>query len=404
LRRITSTVLYAPRRPSLGSLACLSLSCLNLACLNLACATGSEDSNNMSGLSAGNQTESSSGGTDTSGNMSGSGSGSNSNGTTTAPTNSSDPTSETDPTNPTEDTDDTTEPGCIDGDGDGYGENCGLGSDCDDDDFNNYTDEGCANCIDLDADDVWTGCDQYDDVKPGPDCDDDNESVGLGDAVELCNGLAENCAGEIDPLPPEEMCPAEGDPPNVTSWACIPPEPGVDGCTINGCDDQWFDVNTLADDGCECQGTDRTKSLAGCGDAAPGALGSISEGGSAADLVVGAIPTVASGGDWYSVEFPQGTRPTSGIIKVSFAQNENEDYRFEAFRECGQEPWAGNLAKDFGAGAPPALEWWFQDTGPSNSNYSNTVTWPTKAYIRVFRTQNDNSCSKYQLKVERAND
>ena len=381
----------------------LNLSSLALTfglALCLACATGEGNSNNMSGLSAGDQTS----GTTSSGNSS-SGSNSNTSNTSNASettTNSSDPTTgpTTDPTEST--TDDTTEPGCIDGDGDGYGENCGQGADCDDDDFNNYTDEGCANCMDTDADDIWAGCDQYDENKPGPDCDDNNNNVGLGDAVEICNGLAENCAGEVDPLPPDEMCPTAGDPPNVTSWLCEPPEPGADGCKVGSCAEQWFDVNALADDGCECQGTDRTKSIDSCGDAMAGKIGSVNEGQSLDNLVVGTIPNTSSA-DWYWIEFPQGSRPTSGIIKVTFAQNEGSDYRFEVFRGCGQDPWAGGLADQFGAGAPPALEWWFRDTVSANANYSNNIAWPSKVYVRVFRTQNDNSCSKYQLKVERAN-
>lgn len=386
----------------------LSLSSFGLTlslALGLACATGQGDSNNMSGLSAGDQTSGTSGSGGSSSGNSGSGSDSNTSNTSNSSetsTNSSDPTTgpTTDATGST--TDDTTEPGCIDGDGDGYGENCSQGPDCDDADFNNYTDEGCANCMDVDLDDIWAGCDQYDENKPGPDCDDNNNNVGLGDEVEICNGLAENCAGEVDPLPPDEMCPSAGDPPNVTSWLCEPPEPGTDGCKVGSCAEQWFDVNALADDGCECQGTDRTKSIDSCGDAMAGKIGSVTEGQTLDNLVVGTIPST-SGADWYWIEFPQGPRPTSGIIKVTFAQNEGSDYRFEVFRACGQDPWAGGLADQFGAGAPPALEWWFRDNVAPNAKYSNNIAWPSKVYVRVFRTQNDNSCSKYQLKVERAN-
>jgi len=404
LRRYHSTVLHSLARPALV---------LALATFGVACATG-EDDTGGSGLSAGNQSGGGSG-TDTSGDVSGSGSTSNSSNSGNSSETSTDPTAPTDPTDPTDTTDptasttdDTSGPGCIDGDGDGYGENCDLGPDCDDDDYNNYSDEGCANCMDADADTIWAGCDQYDEEKQGPDCDDDNDAVGLGDAVELCNGIAENCAGEIDPLPPEEMCPSAGDPPNVSSWVCEPPEPGVDGCKINGCDEQFFDVNASAEDGCECQGTDRTKSIDSCGDAAPGVLGTIAEGAVAQNLVVGVIPTLDNGKgngaeDWYSVEFPQGTRPTSGTIKVSFAQNENSDYRFEAYRDCNGAAWEGDLASSCDDD-PPTVEWTFDDTGPANAKYSNKVTWPSKVYLRVFRIQSDNSCSKYQLKVERLND
>ena len=413
MRRHTNTAHRSLARVGLG---------LVVASLGLACATGETDSNNMSSFSAGNQTESgtdSTAGTDgtDSGNSdsdSGSGSNSDSNGTTTNSTNSTmSSESDSSDSNPTSTTDPTTGPGCIDMDGDGYGENCGLGPDCNDDDYNNYTEEGCANCVDMDADDIWTGCDQYDENKQGPDCDDNNESVGLDDAVEICNGLSENCAGEVDPLPPDDMCPTQGDPPNVVSWLCEPPAPGEDGCVVGSCDEQWFDVNGDGTDGCECQGTDRTKSIEVCGDSMAGSFGTVAEGATLDNLVVGTIPALDNGvgngaEDWYWVEFPEqmanGTRPNAGINKIYFAQNDGSDYRFELYRECGGDAWAGSLAKEFGDGAPPALEWWFQDSQAYNAKYSNQVTWPGKVYVRVFRVQNDNTCSSYQLKVERAND
>ncbi|MCB9705390.1 MAG: hypothetical protein H6711_26185 [Myxococcales bacterium] len=367
----------------------------------------------MSGLSAGNQTDSATDGTDSATDGSSGGGGSDSMGTTTGATsNTSNTTNTSNSTttgNTTNTTDETTGAGCIDNDGDGYGEGCGLGSDCNDDDFNNYTPDGCANCMDVDADDVWAGCDQYDENKQGPDCDDNNDQVGLGDAVELCNGLAENCAGEVDPLPPDEMCPTNGDPPNVTSWLCEPPAPGEDGCKVGSCSDQFFDVNGVADDGCECQGTDYSKAIDSCGDAMNGKIGTVGEGVTVDNLVVGVIPKLDNGvgsgaEDWYWVEFPDTGRPAGGAITVNFAVNEGSDYRFEVFRACGQDPWANSLATQYGAGAPPALEWTFEDTNTANAMYSNTVLWPTKAYIRVFRVQNDNSCSKYQLKVARTNE
>jgi len=37
-------------------------------------------------------------------------------------------------------------------------------------------------CADKDGDNFWAGCDQYGEVKPGPDCDDNNDKVGAGDA------------------------------------------------------------------------------------------------------------------------------------------------------------------------------------------------------------------------------
>jgi hypothetical protein len=352
-------------------------------------------------------------------------------------------------------------PDCLDLDQDGYGENCDLGPDCNDDDFNNHTvdgcancsdsdgdnqwvgcdtfdeskpgpdcddndfnvfsDAGCANCVDGDNDGAWVGCDQYGDQKPGPDCDDANGNVGLGDEQEVCNGLAENCAGEIDNAPPDEMCPAEGvDAPNVApmnGWVCNPPAPGVDGCEIGACVEQFFNLDDMVANGCECEGTSRTESLGACSDAPQGKLGNpVLEGTQLNDLVLGTIPLLDNGigagaEDWYWIEFPEagnpGTRPETGSIRIDFALNQGTDYRFQVFRGCNAVPFDNGLATQFGAGAPPTQQWWFFDNHaepvdmPVPAQYSNTVAWPEKVYIRVFRVQNDGVCNDYRLNIQR---
>lgn len=147
---------------------------------------------------------------------------------------------------------------CEDADVDGYWVGCDSfdqdrpGPDCNDDDFNVFSEGGCANCTDDDNDGHWIGCDQYSDQKPGPDCDDANPEVGDGDEVpELCNGLSEACGG-VDDDPPEEMC-AIHDAPNVASWACNPPAPGVDGCEILSCVEGYWDLDGEVANGCESE-------------------------------------------------------------------------------------------------------------------------------------------------------
>ncbi len=413
------------------------------------------------------------------------GSDSSSSDTTTNPTTegpTTDPTSDSETTDTTSDSDsDTTETDatetdattsldCLDGDVDGYGENCENGPDCDDnnpyvwaeescatcvdgdmdgswvgcdtypdafpepdacdDDANNYTMDGCANCVDNDSDDFWVDCDVYDDNKSGPDCDDNNAGVGADDAVELCDGLAQNCAGEIDPLPADEMCP----PPNsqspygenvnpIDGWVCDVEQVGQDGCKINACLEQYFDIDQDPGNGCECEGTSRNFSLAECSDDIPGYLGVVGEGQEIAgeDLVLGVIPQMDNGKgagreDWYWVEFPEnngGVRPTNGQIEISFNVNEGPgmgDYRFEVYRDCEAVAWSQNLGVN--QTNPPALEWWFYDVygsqdinpGPApmfDSIYTANVAWPNKVYVRVFRVNSPNTCSAYRLRVRR---
>jgi len=307
---------------------------------------------------------------------------------------------------------------CADMDGDGQWVGCDIfdenkpGPDCDDLDFNVFSDEGCANCVDGDNDGVWVGCDQYGDEKPGPDCDDGNANVGLGDQVEICNGLAENCAGEVDNAPPNEMCPPEGvDAPNVdpmNGWDCDPPAPGQDGCVIVGCVEQYFDLDDAVNNGCECEGTPRTDSLAACSDAPQGYLGAVGEGEQLADLVVGTVPRIDNGigsgrEDWFSVDFPEndavGVRPNTGQVEVDFAMNQGNDYRFQVYRSCNGNAWAGSLAENLNANSVDN-EWWFYDDHQFGSPVNNAA-WPNTVYIRVFRVQNDNTCNNYQLEVRR---
>lgn len=324
------------------------------------------------------------------------------------------------PTSDTEDPDPTgnPDPDCQDVDQDGYGVDCPLGPDCDDEDFNNHTPEGCANCKDADTDDWWVGCDQYGEDKPGPDCDDGNPDVGGMDAKELCNGKAENCAGEIDPLPADQMCPTAGNGDHVAGvggWKCNPVSPGEDGCEVAACELGFFDADKDPNNGCECTGTDRTKSLDTCGDGPAGYKGKIAEGGMIG-MIQGVVPFIDNGPgmgleDWYSVDFPeamaQGIRPNAGNIVISFANNPgdpaNPDYRIEVFRACNGAAFDMSLATQFGPGAPPAREWSFFDNHPNPGNpmYKNDVVWPERVYVRVIRVNNSGTCGQYTLQISR---
>ncbi len=332
-------------------------------------------------------------------------------------TNTTPGSSDTEPVDPTENPD----PDCVDNDDDGFGMNCQLGEDCDDADYNNHSPDGCANCVDKDGDNYWVGCDQYGEAKPGPDCDDNNDKVGAMDSDELCDGIAQNCAGEIDPLPPEDMCPTTGDAPNVApvgGWQCNAVAPGGDGCEIATCTSGFYDANKTPGDGCECVGTDRNKSLEACSDDPKGALAAVAEGG-VVPPIKGVIAFVDNGPgnameDWYSVQFPEamamGARPNAGNISVSFAVNPgdpaNPDYRLEVYRNCAGKAFEGGLATQFGAGAPPAREWTFVDTAnpmnPNpNPNVKHDVPWPQKVYIRVIRVNNTGTCGEYTLQIAR---
>src|SRR5690606_830151 len=157
--------------------------------------------------------------------------------------------------------------------------------------------------------------------------------------------------------------------------------------------------------------------LGACSDAPQGKLGNpVLEGQQLNNLVLGSVPLIDNGigsgaEDWYWIEFPEagnpGVRPQTGSIRVDFAQNDNNDYRFQVFRTCASVAFDSGIATQFGAGAPPAQQWWFFDNHlpavqmPVPAQYIDSVAWPTKVYIRVFRVKNDKTCNSYRLQIQR---
>jgi hypothetical protein len=271
---------------------------------------------------------------------------------------------------------------CIDADGDGYGENCPAGPDCDDDNPAVWTEEGCANCADADGDSWWAGCDAYPDMdgpdcddsdacvwteegcancidadgdgwwvgcdvfgscgKLGPDCDDDNPEVTGDDTVELCDGIAQNCAGLIDPYPAADMCPAPGETdPTVDQWICDPPEPGVDGCTIGQCAPELHDVDQDLSNGCECEAMPISTVGTACDD--PIDLG---------DLTDDEATVVTHSGNvlpldrsvWYRIRGVDVADNSCDQyhVRVRFLENPGDQYAFEVRRgSCDGIPTAG---------------------------------------------------------------
>jgi len=147
-----------------------------------------------------------------------------------------------------------------------------------------------------------------------------------------------------------------------------------------------------------------------CGQDA-GVKGAVAMGETMADLPVGGVVKLDNGPgngeeDWYRLDFPidnANQRPLAGTIELSFALNEGGDYRFEIFRDCGAQPYGQGLAAEFGTSAPPLLEWTFNDLPPDPEQDApiHNVMWPTSVWVRVFRFQNDEACSSYQLQAVR---
>jgi hypothetical protein len=137
---------------------------------------------------------------------------------------------------------------CEDADDDGVADhddtNCPAGTDFCDDDANNWTAEGCADCADNDGDGYFAGCDAYTDLL-GPDADDDNPNIWTADGVTSCvdtdgDGYFVGCDA-YDTIDGPDEC--DGD---FANWT-------VDGCAncIDGDDDGrglYCDLGSDCDD------------------------------------------------------------------------------------------------------------------------------------------------------------
>ena len=341
---------------------------------------------------------------------------------------------------------------CIDADGDGYGENCPAGPDCADDNPAVWTVDGCANCSDADGDGWWVGCDAYPNIdgpdcddtdacvwteaacaacvdadgdgwwvgcdvfgscgKSGPDCDDDNTEVTGGDTVELCDGVAQNCAGLIDPYPAADMCPAPGQTdPTVEQWICDPPEPGVDGCRIGHCAPELHDIDQDTSNGCECEGFPASTQGLAC-DAAID-VGDLSDAAAVAVIVSGNVAPLDRS-VWY--RFRGVDSPDVGCdqyhVRVRFLENPGSQFGFEVRRgSCQASPdthvpigdytWATDLRETIGGqmrGQCPCTA----QGAPRVVNISVCENDTAEYFVRVFRVPELDeapTCEPYVLEL-----
>jgi hypothetical protein len=125
---------------------------------------------------------------------------------------------------------------CTDGDGDGF---C-VNHDCDDASLDCTT-----NCLDVDAD-GFRGCDE---------CDDSNRFVFPG-AVQLCDGINNDCDDTSWPTPPADEVDADGDGFRICSGECNDADASIHPMApelCNGIDD---DCNGLTDDDADGEDSD----------------------------------------------------------------------------------------------------------------------------------------------------
>ena len=129
-------------------------------------------------------------------------------------------------------------------------------------------------------------------VLVASDCNDNATSV-HPNAAESCNGVDENCNGQVDEGSATSLCPslANGTP-SCGSGKCSPV-----------CNSKWFDVDGAYGNGCECQ-ADGYYGVAGGACAGAIDLGSVSDAGASIQKSGNILPGEA--GDWYRFKATDG--------------------------------------------------------------------------------------------------
>jgi hypothetical protein len=195
-----------------------------------------------------------------------------------------------------------------------------------------------------------------------------------------------NCNGVDDDGAASALCPPTA---AVLATRCSAGSCGITSCVTNS-----YDLNGVYADGCECMDDSAASS---CGAALT--LGSVSSGGRVSH--VGNL--IPARDDWFRVDFPGSSRPGSGTPRIriiSLASGPNP-FRIDVRRTCSTRFSCGS-----GGTADSETEFSFADnasTPGANQWSSHSTSWPTTAYMRVFRTSSAASCSAtgYRLEVSR---
>ncbi len=138
-----------------------------------------------------------------------------------------------------------------------------------------------------------------------------------------------------------------------------------------------------------------------CGN--PYDLGTIAEG----ETVMSQTSTIITAGvaDWFQVAFPAINRPGGGTPSISFLQNDDDAFVFDVFTgmPCGGEAASCGEGGDENSQATNLTEYTYTDDQPDccAPPDDSMVPWPGQLYIRVYRADEGDTCSAYQLTLSR---
>jgi hypothetical protein len=214
---------------------------------------------------------------------------------------------------------------------------------------------------------------------------------------EICNGLDDNCSGQIDEGNPNQLCAYKGPQPPNANWACVN---GM--CELGACDPGYtaFPTGTPAT-GCACQ-IDANEPNGSC--AAAKNVGTVTSTGTTPIVIEGTLSSLTDI-DYYAFTTTDVDEMTTNSYHVSISFTlpvTNDEFIMDVIR--------GTPCVDVPTGAGTAItsyDWCVNASngtigeapcGPTGVNHCTDYSSPY--YLRVYRQAAATpTCTEYQLTV-----
>lgn len=146
-------------------------------------------------------------------------------------------------------------------------------------------------------------------------------------APEVCNGIDDDCNGQVDDGDPDALCKSQGGTPAHAHWACVSGQ-----CKLGSCDAGWTNYPPGPPSaGCACA-LDSTEPNEQC--SAAKTVGPVSD-GSATPVVVTGTLSGANDSDWYQFDASDVAETTTNSYHLSIhltAPSPNNEFVFDVIR------------------------------------------------------------------------
>ena len=158
--------------------------------------------------------------------------------------------------------------------------------------------------------------------KGGGDCNDNNALINPS-AIEICNGVDDDCNGKTDAadLPHSQIC----DPLEHANTMC-----GGGQCIIESCLTNWYDIDGVNSTGCEC-GIDPLEPLGGQTCSAAIDIGVLPDDGTTQTIAGNIIPDGEE--DWFTFTATDSADDACDEfnIDIRFITNSNDEFVFDVY-------------------------------------------------------------------------